>query len=148
MTTSHTFHELFNSARTTTTYKTEGVILEITEQIVEKMKALEMSKSELASKINVSAPYITKLLRGETNFTAESLVKVAGALNCDVEVKFVSKSSPGDWFALIDRESEVHREYRVWSHMKDDLQQMRIHRGGLQLVQSPYDVQNCFHESR
>jgi transcriptional regulator with XRE-family HTH domain len=139
-----TFAELFNSARATVAYKVQGVIIEITEQIVEKMNAMGMSKSELASKIDASAPYVTKLLRGKTNFTAESIVKVADALNCDVEVKLVPRSSNVDWIELMGKTVEAKREFRVWSQIKDET---RSHRDGLKFIQPPTAPQLFYHES-
>jgi transcriptional regulator with XRE-family HTH domain len=139
-----TFAELFSSARATVAYKVQGVIIEITEQIVEKMNTMGMSKSELASKIDASAPYITKLLRGKTNFTAESIVKVADALNCDVEVRLVPRSSTNDWIELMGKTVEAKREFRVWSQIKDET---RSHRDGLKFVEPLSAPQHFYHES-
>jgi transcriptional regulator with XRE-family HTH domain len=138
------FAELFSSARATIAYKVQGVIIEITEQIFEKMNAMGMSKSQLASKINASAPYITKLLRGKTNFTAESIVKVANALNCDVEVRLVPRTNSTDWIELVSKTGETKREFQVWSQIRDET---RSHRDGLKFVQPLVAPQHFYHES-
>lgn len=139
-----TFAQLFNAARSSITYKVENVIIELTEQIVDMMKTIGISKSDLALKMGATAPYITKLLGGKTNFTVESIVKVADALNCDVEVRLVPKTKAADWIELVGKTVEIKREFLVWSQIKDD---SRSNRGGLQFVQSPPVPQHFYHES-
>jgi len=136
-----TFHELFKSARSELGYKVDGLILEITEQMTERMKVEEISKSELADKIKASAPYITKVLRGETNFTAESIVKISDALNCDVEVKLVPRTKVKGWVELLGRTVESRPEFQVWA------QDARTYRGGMKSFQCPSTSQSFLHES-
>jgi transcriptional regulator with XRE-family HTH domain len=40
----------------------------------------------LAEKIGSSPAYVTKILRGETNFTLDSMVKIATALGCELTI--------------------------------------------------------------
>jgi len=136
-----TFHELFTSARTELGYKVDGVIVEITEQIKDRMKAEGISKSELADKIKVSAPYITKLLRGETNFTAESIVKIADALSCGVEIKLVPKTNVNGWVDLFGKTIEPRREFQVW------VQEARTYRNEMKSFDCTTSSQAFFHES-
>ncbi len=139
-----TFTELFKNARTTIEYRVHGLIIDITEQIVEKLKAMKMSKSDLASKMETTPPYITKLLRGKTNFTAESLVKVADSLNCDVRIRLVPRTCTAEWIALLGKSVETNREFRVWSQSKDDA---GVRRDGLHFVQPLSVPQHFYHES-
>lgn len=134
-----TFHELFTSARSELDYQVEGLILEITEQIAERIKAEGISKSELADRIKASAPYITKVLRGETNFTAESIVKISNALNCDVEVKLVPRTNVSGWFNILGKAVEPRREFQVWA------QEMRTYRGGMKSFECPTASQSFLH---
>ncbi|WP_414041529.1 helix-turn-helix domain-containing protein [Acidithiobacillus sp. M4-SHS-6] len=39
-----------------------------------------ISRSELASRIETSLPYITKVMRGDANFTLETMAKIAMAV--------------------------------------------------------------------
>jgi len=114
MTTNQSFQRLFKSARNDNGYKLDDLILEITEQIVTQMEADDISKSELAASIGASAPYITKVLKGETNFTAESLVKIADALKCDVQVKLVPRTNIEGWVGVFGKAVEPKRELQVW----------------------------------
>jgi len=72
-----------NAARKTHEYRAEGASIEFTNAMVTRMREAGVSRSELARKINVHPAYISKLLRGLTNFTLDTMVKIANALNCE-----------------------------------------------------------------
>ena len=52
-------------------------------QILRRMKALGMSQTDLAKKMKVSRPYISKVLRQDVNFSFRTATKLAGALKMD-----------------------------------------------------------------
>jgi len=66
-------------------YILEGLILNITEKISRKMNDLGWSQKKLASEMNVSPPFITKLLNGSNNFTLKTIVKLSVVLKLEVE---------------------------------------------------------------
>lgn len=72
-----------DEARDSLEYKIESAQIHYTEQISERLEALGLTQMELAKRMGVSAPYITKLLRGTANLTLESMVKIANALECE-----------------------------------------------------------------
>jgi transcriptional regulator with XRE-family HTH domain len=78
---------LLARARASRAYETEGVKLEFTEQTVTRMEAMGVTKSALAARLNVAPAYITKVLQGTTNFTLESMVKIARALGTELHVQ-------------------------------------------------------------
>ena len=47
------------------------------------MKELGLSQTELAKRMNVSRPYITKVLRQDVNFSFRTAAKLAAALKMD-----------------------------------------------------------------
>ena len=47
------------------------------------MKELGVSQSELAARMHVSRPYITKVLRQDVNFSFRTAAKLANALKMD-----------------------------------------------------------------
>ena len=47
------------------------------------MKELGMSQTELARRMNVSRPYITKVLSHDVNFSFKTAAKLANALKMD-----------------------------------------------------------------
>ena len=109
------FRELFDSARSSLPYKVEKAIIGFTEQIIGKMEALDLSRTDFAAKLESSPAYVTKLLRGGTNFTLESMVKVSDALNCELEIKLIPKLSNESWVPVIDKKFPIHQpEVQVW----------------------------------
>jgi transcriptional regulator with XRE-family HTH domain len=56
------------------------------------MEQQHVTRAELARRINSSRAYVTKVLQGNTNFTLESLVRIARALSFNVELTF--KAAP------------------------------------------------------
>jgi len=73
-------------ARQTHAYRAEGASIRITEDLVAAMKSSGLTRSALADKIGTSPAYVTKILKGETNFTLDSMVKIANALNCELTI--------------------------------------------------------------
>ena len=51
--------------------------------ILRRMKDLGVSQSELAKRMKVSRPYITKVLRQDVNFSFRTAAKLASALKMD-----------------------------------------------------------------
>ena len=52
-------------------------------QILLRMKELGVSQTELARRLNVSRPYITKVLHQDVNFSFRTAEKLANALKMD-----------------------------------------------------------------
>ena len=52
-------------------------------RILLRMKELGMSQTELAHRMNVSRPYITKVLHQDVNFSFRTAAKLANALKMD-----------------------------------------------------------------
>lgn len=75
-----TFAELIENARDDDSYQAQWAILDFTEELTRRMDQLDISRAALAAKIGASAPYITKVLRGEGNPTIRSLAKLAKAV--------------------------------------------------------------------
>src|SRR6266446_6818704 len=71
------------AARETHEYRAEGASIEFTNAMLTRMRQLNVSRSQLASKIGVNPAYISKILRGDTNFSLETMVKIANALDSD-----------------------------------------------------------------
>jgi len=72
-------------------FEVEGLKHEISESIFQAMERNDVSRAALAEQLGTSRAYVTKVLQGATNFTLESLVKIAGALNCNVSVQMTPR---------------------------------------------------------
>ena len=52
-------------------------------RILRRMKQLGVSQTELARRMNVSRPYVTKVLSHDVNFSFRTAAKLANALKMD-----------------------------------------------------------------
>ncbi len=59
---------------------------DISEHVFAVMERQGVSKAKLARRLGKSRAYVTKILQGNANFTLESLVKIARALDCRLDV--------------------------------------------------------------
>jgi transcriptional regulator with XRE-family HTH domain len=80
------FSALFEAAERHDEYWTERAIIELTEALSRWMEAKKISQADLAAAIGVSQPYISKVLRGNVNFTLATMTKLARALGAEVHV--------------------------------------------------------------
>lgn len=93
---------MFAQARQTHTYKLETAKLEFTEGLVALMEKQGVTQSDLAKRIGVSPAYITKILRGTTNFTLDTMVKIATALEAEYCCHLQPAGARTQWFEVID----------------------------------------------
>lgn len=83
------FAELFREVKQSEAYHIDGAKVELSEQIYLAMEQQGVSNAELARRLGKSRAYITKVLQGNVNFTIESLVKIARALDHKFDFQFV-----------------------------------------------------------
>jgi len=81
---------------------TEEKIIDITECIVSRMEELGLNRTALAEKMNVSKAYVTKLLRGNINFTLKTIIAVAQVLESDIQFDFIPKGQKRRLFYLYE----------------------------------------------
>ncbi|MDD5091348.1 MAG: helix-turn-helix transcriptional regulator [Candidatus Wallbacteria bacterium] len=72
-------------------YIKEGYILEFTEEICRVMEEKKINRRQLAKLMKTSPAYITKILRGNANFTFETVAKFALALGQEYKFSFIGK---------------------------------------------------------
>jgi transcriptional regulator with XRE-family HTH domain len=76
------FKDFVRSVKRSESYDKEVARAEISDQIDRLMSLQKVSRSELASRLGKSRAYVTKILQGNVNFTIDSMVQIARALNC------------------------------------------------------------------
>ena len=86
------FKELFDQAKRRDTYWVASLILDFTEGLHKMMEANGVSRSELARRLEVSPAYITKVLRGNVNFTLDSMVRLVRAAGGEVSLQVAPKA--------------------------------------------------------
>lgn len=95
--TDKTFKKLFEQARGTDEYWLEGPILDFTEDLSRVMAEKKVSRSELARRIGASPAYVTKVLRGNVNFTLASMSKLARAFDFEVRLHLGPRETVTHW---------------------------------------------------
>ena len=81
------FSELFQQAEQHDDSWVAGAIVEFTESLVREMKRQGITRTELARRLGASPAYVTKILRGEVNFTLATMVRLARALGGELHVQ-------------------------------------------------------------
>jgi transcriptional regulator with XRE-family HTH domain len=86
------FKELIDEAKDRDTYWTASMILDFTEGLHKIMEANGVTRSDLARRLRVSPAYITKVLRGNVNFTVDSMVRLARAAGGEVSINIAPRN--------------------------------------------------------
>jgi len=94
------YKEKIEKFRDDVEFLTEKAILDLTEKIVDKMHKIGLSRAELAQKLGVSKPFVTKLLNGNPNMTVKTMVSIAHALECELDVELCPKGFEIKTFAV------------------------------------------------
>lgn len=89
MKTSKGLKAFLEKARQGDSYWVEHAKLEFAVMLEQRRKSASMSLSELAKKIGTSAAYISKVFRGDSNLTIESMVKLARATGGQLDIRIV-----------------------------------------------------------
>jgi len=74
-------------------YKVESVSFNIAVQVYERMRELGLTQKELANKLNVSKSYISQILKGKSNMTIETMVKLSNVLDLTPSIKLAPKET-------------------------------------------------------
>jgi len=104
----NSFIELLRRAEQGETYWVERAILDFTENLVSLMEEKGVSKAELARRIEKSPAYITKVMRGNTNFTIESMVRLVRAVDGQLCIRATHQDRDVRWFDVV-RTSQRHQ---------------------------------------
>ena len=107
------FEKLFKEARKRDAYWVASVILDFTEELEKMMKAKGISRSDLARTVGVSPAYITKVLRGNINFTVDSMVRLTRAMGAMVHIHVAPETHEVCWFDVI-KGRFPHRRVLSW----------------------------------
>ena len=98
-------------------YVLEDVLLDVTEQIAVAMDEKGVTRKELAERMGVTAPVITRLLRGAENTTLRTLLRIAFALDMIIDVEL------GKPAAVAERRAATERERESVARRPDQMQQ-------------------------
>ena len=63
-------------------------------QIYDQMLAQGVSSAQLAERLGCARSYVTRLFRGSTNLSVQTMVKLAQAMDASIHIELVTKESP------------------------------------------------------
>lgn len=110
------FEELFQRAEERPGYWVELGKLEFTEEMLARMKEREISKSQLAARMQAKPAFVTRLVSGHNNFTLETMVRVARALDCEFRSHLQPAGTKACWIDVLI--SEPQRNPTGWASEK------------------------------
>jgi transcriptional regulator with XRE-family HTH domain len=83
------FSRLLKKHKDSPTYKAEGLLIDVAEQVVRLLHRRGLTQSELARKLGCSDAYVSKLLSGVENMTLRTLSDIGTVLKSNVDFAFV-----------------------------------------------------------
>ena len=91
------YNDFIRASKESVEYWTETAITDFTEELCRRMDEQGVSRTELARRIDSSQAYVTKLLRGNVNFTLSTMTKLARALDTVVRVHLAPEGAIVKW---------------------------------------------------
>lgn len=91
------FSDFFDGLGETSGYLAEKLSVAFLAELNTQMKSLDVSNAELARRMDVSPAYITKVFRGPSNLSVETLAKLAKAVDCEVHLHLASCNARVRW---------------------------------------------------
>ncbi len=86
------FEKMLDSVEDSFGFRLETIILDLTEQVCKRMKNKNITRTQLAEKLQVSPAAVSKVLNGNPNFTIKTLLQLADALNLNLDIKFTDRT--------------------------------------------------------
>jgi transcriptional regulator with XRE-family HTH domain len=109
----NSFEELFQRAEERTGYWVELAKLEFTEEMLAGMRDRGIKKSQLAAALGAKPAFVTRLVSGHNNFTLETMVRIAQALNCEFRCHLQPAGTKACWIDVLQQEPA--RPSTVWA---------------------------------
>lgn len=91
------FKDRINALKKTKDYCLEEAKLEFVAGLTRLMRRRGITNTKLAEEIDSSSSYVTKILRGDTNFTIESMVKITHALGGKIHIHVAESDASVRW---------------------------------------------------
>ena len=83
------YSELLRRATNSADYWTQVAIRTFVRDLSNRMAEKDMNKAALAQRIGASPAYVSKVMRGDANFTLETMTKLAMAVGGKVQARIV-----------------------------------------------------------
>ena len=87
-------------------------ILDFNEKLVNIMQENGVNRAELAKRLGVSRPFVTKLLNGNPNMTIKTMVHLAHVINCNLHLDICPKYVQPKTLCVIPN-SDNYKEFHL-----------------------------------
>lgn len=115
------FKSLIKSAKQRNSYWVETAKIDFSVELNRMFKRTGITQTELANKIDSSPAYVTKVFRGDTNFTIETMVKLASAVDGELHIQITPKNVKKQWFneltSLGSEHLHIDETAIQWAHL-------------------------------
>lgn len=91
------FKNRLNEIKKTHSYRVEKTKLEFVRGLSRLMKLKGITNTELATRMETSNAYISKALRGDTNFTIDTMVKLTYAAGGNLHIHVADSNASVHW---------------------------------------------------
>lgn len=109
------FKQLRASLQKNDNYWVERSKLNFSIELNRVFKQRKITQQELATRINTSSSYLTKVLRGDANFTIETMVKLALAVDGELQIHIAPTQAKTRWFDVLESKrppcNEISKEW-------------------------------------
>ena len=112
------FAKLYQKRMQTPEYHSQELAVSFLADLTEAMRAKEITNSELARRAGVSPAYITKVFRGPSNLSMDTIAKLAMATGTRASLRLASRGYNVIWQDLISADRRPDRRY--WPSLVDD----------------------------
>jgi ribosome-binding protein aMBF1 (putative translation factor) len=101
------FSELFDKAQELDEFWTEELVAEFTEELIRCMDAKGISRSQLASLLGNRPSYVTKILKGDVNFTFATVAKLSRLLGVRPRLHLAPRGSRTLWYDVMEGDTAL-----------------------------------------
>jgi len=108
--TKKSFGQLYAKLESTPAYQAEKLAVAFLAELSTFMQNHDLSNAELARRAGVSPAYITKVFRGPSNLSIETLTKLADAVGCKVHLHLANHGADVRWFDVFQQPRAFQRE--------------------------------------
>jgi len=120
------FKKLLNNAKERDSYWVERAKINYSIAFNRFFEKKGITQSELAKSIGTSSAYITKVFRGDTNFTIETMVKLARSVDGELHIDIVTPKGKEEWNKIISQNKQSRSEVTtIWLNKTENKEYVR-----------------------
>lgn len=119
------FGQLYAKLESTSAYQAEKLAVSFLAELNAFMQTHGLSNAELARRAGVSPAYITKVFRGPSNLSIETLTKLADAVGCKVHLHLANHEADVRWFDVFQQRTlqrQITPKAADFMHVMNQLQ--------------------------